>query len=219
MKKLLTRKQKLEVCEKMLYRFKEDPPAFFYLCTNLREISYELFNVELDANHEMETFKEFLKYKPVNKGYVWWNVNNEGLQSRIHVIEQVIKDLKRNLSKDRPKKKLIDFNIPPNKSQRLEIYKKALEIYSEDACPVYRGFCYFICHAINTTYNPNGIYLNKWSAYNYLEESYPEIYKYKPTNFNADKSAYWFPGSEGKQTRINILKEVIEELNGRLQKN
>lgn len=93
---------------------------------------------------------------------------------------------------------------------RKAIYQKMLERIENDF-GYHSGFCYLSASVICINCSPKN-----WQKFNMylgdeIESAYKELMQYRPKGF-AD-GGYWFPHSEeGRLTRINILKEIIEKM-------
>ena len=92
------------------------------------------------------------------------------------------------------------------KKDRLEVYKKALEIYKSRKT-VRFGLCYIIDYAQVHLFDQ----VNN-SAFGTGMKKFPEIYKHKTTH--GRNGAYWFPQHTryGESKRIWILRQAIKEL-------
>jgi len=105
--------------------------------------------------------------------------------------------------------------------KKLKLYQEALKILEACDPKKYMGFC----HAFTTvllkevdTYekvlsNHRELFDNVWNQVNDIiygrNPDFPELVLYKPENTQG--SSYWFDPKD-KETRINILKEIIEKL-------
>lgn len=109
MKKLLTRKEKLEFYKKALEILKKG--QFYGICYAMKKVKYtfqyinndpyrtEIFDAITDSSNLL--FKEFHSQKPIGNSAYWWPLTNEYLPNRIKVLENCIKSVERNLAKDR----------------------------------------------------------------------------------------------------------------------
>lgn len=145
----------------------------------------------VEGNNSM--FPEIAKHRPIDYRTFWFPLDDR--ISRIVILKQAIVEYK------------------------IELYSKALEYLINDETPVISlGFCHAITEAIcqleyDTTLEKSDakVFHPVWNlstqSVNGLNPFMQEFIKYKPES----AEEYWFPG-EDRQIRIDILKEIIQNL-------
>lgn len=77
-----------------------------------------------------------------------------------------------------------------------------IEVLSNALISIKTGYHIYMCNAIEH------YLMSKDKVF----KVFPEILKYKPAGKSKD-SAWWYDDEEGKQQRIKVLTELIQELN------
>ena len=92
------------------------------------------------------------------------------------------------------------------KEQRLEIYKKALDLFHNPGDYLVN----YLCNALSIV-----IPLPFYSDFDFMEKSLPELYALKP--FGKKMGDVWW-GDEDREFRIKILEEIISKMEKELVK-
>lgn len=93
----LTKEQRLNIYKRVLQDISNmDSSSIYGLCLSLYDYAEELYDIHAydDHPHIRTLFPEFANKKPGKSHYLyWWPLDEEGRQTRIKVLQEIIKEM------------------------------------------------------------------------------------------------------------------------------